>query len=452
LHFEIPILVALVSLAASAPALARELRLQDLRVPTRVLGEIEYAPLVELTTALGGNVWQVNNKFIAILPPKDDPGCEIVLTQGKNRVLVNGQAVMLPVPFKFLDNEVYVPSAFLNQIFPVRLSRMPQVLSLSLSTSRDTTVLRIETDSAAFYSSIAVTSTAFRIYLQADCRIRRLDPTGLVSRIDFVQRNGTELFVNTSQPAVCRVSRTNQGVAVKFAARARRRVNTIVIDPGHGGKDPGALGTHLKEKDANLDIALRLSRRLKQVSQAEIVLTRDRDDYVALADRPRLANARQADLYVSIHCNAAPDAPGAQGFETFFLSAARTDWERAVMSRENGALAFPVPDTNKARADMVGSILRDLAQNEFLKESEDLADGIQSSVTTWLKGKDRGVKQADFVVLRNAYMPAALVECGFLTNAAEEKLLGAGDYRERIATALCGGIGQFIRAVEQQGR
>jgi N-acetylmuramoyl-L-alanine amidase len=414
--------------------------------------EVEYVPLVELIGSLGGNVWQAEDKLIAILPPRNDAGFEVVLTQGNNRVLVNGRAVMLPVAVRFMDNEIYVPSAFLNELFPVQLSRMPQVLSLSLSHLRDTTVLRVELDTVAYYSSIAVTSTYYRVYFQADCRIKRLDPTGLVRRLDFNQRNGTELLVSTTEPSVCRIVREGRGITVRFTPRARRHINTIVIDPGHGGKDPGALGKRLKEKDVNLDIARRLSKRLKQVTRAEVVLTRDQDQYVSLADRTRLANARQADLYVSIHCNSAPDSPSAAGFETFFLSAARTDWERAVMSRENGALDFAVSDSNPAKAELVGSILRDLAQNEFLKESQELATQVQASTTTWLRGKDRGVKQADFVVLRNAYMPATLVECGFLTNANEERLLGAGDYRERVAIALSNGIMNFVTHLENLAR
>ena len=98
----------------------------------------------------------------------------------------------------------------------------------------------------------------------------------------------------------------------------------------------------------------------------------------------------------------------------------------------------------------MSGILRDLAQNEFLRESEQLASDLQSSLADNLHGKDRGVKQADFAVLRNAYMPAALVECGFLTNGAEEKLLAASDYRERIASALAAGMLQFIKRVESK--
>jgi N-acetylmuramoyl-L-alanine amidase len=430
---------------------AREISLYDLKVPTRVMNEVEYVPLVGLVGALGGNVWQADNRFIAVLPPKQDAGYEIEFTTGSQRVLVNRKPLNLPVPFRFLDNEVYVPTVFINEIFPVKLSRMPQVLSFSLSHARDTTVLRMELDTVAYFSSIAVTSSSFRVYLQADCKIRRMDGTGLVRGIQFGQQNGTVLNVTTTQPCFSRVVRSGNALEVKFTARAQRRINSIIIDPGHGGKDPGALGRRLKEKDVNLDIAQRLSRRLKQLTTADVILTRDKDEYVELYERPRVANADKGDLYVSVHCNSSPDAPGAQGIETFFLSVARTDWERAVASRENGALEFPVSDTNKASADIVSGILRDLAQNEFLRESEQLASDLQSSLADNLHGKDRGVKQADFAVLRNAYMPAALVECGFLTNPGEEKLLAAGDYRERIASALAVGIGQFVKQVESKG-
>jgi N-acetylmuramoyl-L-alanine amidase len=457
-------------------ATAREIRLQDLKIPTRVMDEVEFVPLVKLVTTLGGNVWQVKDKLIAILPPEEgegkgkgrdssfssttstsssssDSGYEIVFTQDQTRVLVNGQVLRLPVPFRFIDNEVYVPTAFLNEMFPVQLARMPRVLSLSLSSLRDTTVLRVELDTVAYYSSIAVTSTTFRIYLQAECTIKRMDPTGLIEQISFNQRNGAELMVGTTEPCVCRIEPEGHSLAIKFAPRTPHRIRTIVIDPGHGGQDPGASGKRLREKDVTLDIGLRLARRLKQLTRADIVLTRDHDVYVSLGDRTRMANNRQADVYVSLHCNSAPSNPSAQGFETYFLSAARDDWERAVMSRENASLEFPVPDTNRVQAETVGSILRDLAQSEYLKQSEELAEDIQASVTSWLRSKDRGVKQADFAVLRDAYMPAVLVECGFLTNPAEEKLLGAGDYRQRIANAISTGIMDFVQHVESsEGR
>jgi N-acetylmuramoyl-L-alanine amidase len=442
------LLAAVCGLLAFGPA--REISLNDLKVPTLVMHEVEYVPLVELVGALGGNVWQADNRFIAVLPPKQDVGYEIEFTTGSQRVLVNRKPLNLPVPFQFVGNEVYVPTAFINEIFPVKLSRMPQVLSFSLSSVRDTTVLRVELDTIAYFSSIAVTSSSFRVYLQADCRIRRLDGTGLVRGIQFGQQNGTVLNVATTQPCFSRVVRSGSALEIRFTARARRRINTIIIDPGHGGKDPGALGRRLKEKDVNLDIAQRLSRHLKQLTMADVILTRSKDEYVELYERPRLANADKGDLYVSVHCNSSPDARSAQGIETFFLSAARTDWERAVASRENGALEFPVADTDTARADKVSGILRDLAQNEFLRESEQLASDLQSALADNLHGKDRGVKQADFAVLRNAYMPAALVECGFLTNPSEEKLLGAGDYRERIASALAAGIMQFVNQVESK--
>lgn len=455
-HFPLPALssskltlrILLLTTLSAATGFAREIRLNELPVPTRIIQGSEYIPLLATVTALGGDVWQVDDRLIAVLPQQTGYGCELVFTPAQNRVIVNQQIITLPMPLRQLENEFYVPLAFINQLLPLKLNRMPRLLSLALSHLRDTTVLRLETDAEAYYSWIAVTSSVFRIYLQADCQLRRMEPGGLIRRLELQEHNGTELTIGTTQPCQCRITREANSVIIQFTPRPGRQIRTIVIDPGHGGRDPGAVGRTLKEKDINLDIALRLSRRLQSITRARIILTREKDEELSLASRTHKANELAADIFISIHCNAAPESPKASGFETWFLSAARTDWERAVMARENSALDFTVSDTNPARAQLVSTILRDLAQNQFLRESQALAAAIQSASSTWLRGRDRGIKQADFAVLRNAYMPAVLIECGFLTNPEEEKLLAAPDYRERIATAVAQAINDFIRRYE----
>ena len=224
--------------------------------------------------------------------------------------------------------------------------------------------------------------------------------------------------------------------------KQKRVIKTIVIDPGHGGKDPGAIGYRgLKEKDIALDIGKRLARILKQRGY-NVIMTRTTDEFIPLNERTQIADKAHADLFVSIHCNAAPNT-AKNGTETYFLSAAKTNWARAVEAKENSSIRFE--KTAKNPNPSVNYILWDLAQNEFLKESSELAAEIQNHLVKRIKRKNRGVSQANFYVLRLNYMPAVLVETAFITNPTEAKLLSKGKFREKIAQGIADGIDAFAK-------
>jgi N-acetylmuramoyl-L-alanine amidase len=212
--------------------------------------------------------------------------------------------------------------------------------------------------------------------------------------------------------------------------------DTIVIDPGHGGRDPGAVGfSGSCEKDRTLEIAL-MVRDLLSIRMPELraVLSRSVDEYVSLGDRTRLANRNRADLFVSIHCNAAVNRT-ANGYETFFLSLARTDDARVVEMLENNVLELD--EVSTLPTDPLSFLLADMAQSIFQNQSSYLAGAVQNSFSRAFPGaRDRGVKQAGFYVLRGAYMPAVLVEVAFISNQAEERDLLSLDFRFRAAQAI----------------
>ncbi len=222
--------------------------------------------------------------------------------------------------------------------------------------------------------------------------------------------------------------------------------DTVVLDPGHGGRDPGAVGASgTFEKDRTLEIAL-LARDLISVRMpgVRVVMTREDDRYVSLAERTRIANREKADLFISIHCNASTRRE-AGGFETFFLSLARTDDARAVAAMENMASELDEPDDPGASTDPLSFLLADIAQNLYLDQSSSLAALIQASMASrWPSGSDRGVKQAGFYVLRGAWMPSILVEVAFISNPSEERLLESLDFRFRAASAIVAGIEAFM--------
>jgi N-acetylmuramoyl-L-alanine amidase len=218
---------------------------------------------------------------------------------------------------------------------------------------------------------------------------------------------------------------------------------TVVIDAGHGGVDPGMSGPigarhKVDEKDITLAVALKLGTALK-ARGVKVVYTRTTDTLINLYDRGTIANQAHGDLFISIHVNAAnqkwKNAGSARGFETYFLSEAKTEDAKRVEAMENAAVRYDT-GTPIARNDPLSYILSDMQQNEHLRESMKLADGLQTALGTVEPGPDRGVQQANFVVLRTAFRPAVLVELGFGTNRADMQFMTNRNDQKRLATTL----------------
>jgi N-acetylmuramoyl-L-alanine amidase len=223
-----------------------------------------------------------------------------------------------------------------------------------------------------------------------------------------------------------------------------------VLDPGHGGHDPGAIGPGgLQEKDFTLDLARRVAGLLQEDLGVRVVLTRAQDRFVALRARTALANREKADLFVSLHVNAAPGMT-ATGTETYFLSSEATDnAARAAAAFENKVISIEATGGGAAR-DVLRSILWDLTQSDFQQESSRLAEALQNQLDRALRLPGRGVKQAPFYVLGGAAMPAVLVEVGFLSNPREEQRLRDEGYRDRMARAVAAGLAAYKRDYEQR--
>ena len=239
-----------------------------------------------------------------------------------------------------------------------------------------------------------------------------------------------------------------------FSARRppERQSWLVIIDPGHGGEDPGTVGlAGTREKDVTLAIAMKLAKRLERESGIQVVLTRDRDTLISLADRPRIQQLRgikrPPDLFLSIHGNSMPRKPHPiHGFETYFLAVAKTEKARQVALRENASLRFESQSKiDEADLDPVEYILSDLQSTGNLRESSLFAANIDQSLGTTLASPGLGVKQAGFYVLVGATMPAALVEVGYLSNRSEEKQLRSLTYQAKIADALADAIVNYLR-------
>ncbi len=228
---------------------------------------------------------------------------------------------------------------------------------------------------------------------------------------------------------------------------ARRRwrgpLQRIAVDPGHGGIDNGKVGrSDIKEKDVNLEIALLLKEQLLEALGVDVVMTRVEDELVPLERRAEIANTAEADIFISIHCNGWFH-PDAGGFETFFLSPARTEDEMRLAREENASLRFENPNVSPEAADDLDFILWDMVQNEFITESSELAELIQQELSRTLDIRNRGVKQAGFKVLKGIQMPAVLIEVAFLSNPEEERLLKDAGFQRRVVRGVIEGIRRY---------
>ncbi len=222
-------------------------------------------------------------------------------------------------------------------------------------------------------------------------------------------------------------------------------VSRIVIDPGHGGHDPGALGAGITEAEVVLDVALRLEKLLKNAG-VEVVLTRRTDEYVPLEERPAIAMREQADLFLSIHANASRTRT-VRGIETYFLNFSTDPAAEAVAARENAA-------TNRT-INNLPDILKAITLNNKLDESRSFAGLIQKAMAAELNGagggmRNLGVKQAPFLVLIGAEMPSVLVEIAFITNPQEGRLLKSGAFRQKIAQALFDAVRGYQKSLKSE--
>jgi N-acetylmuramoyl-L-alanine amidase len=231
-----------------------------------------------------------------------------------------------------------------------------------------------------------------------------------------------------------------------------RMAHRVVVDPGHGGTDPGNPGRYLpkgvKEKHVTLGIGKFLRDELRRRG-VDVVMTRTTDTLIGLADRAPQCRA-DCDLFVSIHVNSLPQRRGADqvnGIETYFLGDALTAEARRVAEMEDDALRY---ETGSDLGGELGFIFRDLQTNEFLRESALLADVVQTKAATAHPGRDRGVAQARFVVLRTATRPAILVETGFATNQRDGQFLASEAGQRALARAIADGVVEYLKRYESK--
>ena len=229
---------------------------------------------------------------------------------------------------------------------------------------------------------------------------------------------------------------------------------TVVLDAGHGGHDAGAVGSFSKEKNINLRYALLVGDMIKKnIPDAKVIYTRDKDVFVDLNERARIANRKKADLFVSIHTNSSKNS-SAKGMETFTLGVSRSKENMEVAMLENSVIMLEEDYEKKYEGfdpNSVDSyIMFEFMKDQYMDRSITCADFIQKKMINASKRNDRGVRQAGFLVLRATAMPSVLIELGFISNKEEEKYLNNNENQVKIATAIFNGIKEYKHELDKK--
>ena len=323
-------------------------------------------------------------------------------------VLVNQIQRKMSQPTQLINDEIYIPIQFLTTSSWKKISQ-----------------------GHTFWDSVSKTLTFTEKTIPVESAELQPGTTGLIS---LVPSTTESLMVSTTPWQMEKIAKFVEG----------KGLVRIIIDPGHGGKDPGAISRRgLKEKEINLSIAKELAKILNDEYGYQVLLTREDDIFLSIYTRAEIANQAQADLFVSIHCNASVSRR-LNGFEIYFLSEKATDPEaQAVALRENAVIALE--DISPWQRKEIEKILLSMETNVFLNQSSELAGVVSQRVSQGMDFNNSRVKQASFTVLRGVRMPAILVECGYLSNLTEEKKLRSRNFCKQLASGLAEGVHTYLQ-------
>jgi len=274
------------------------------------------------------------------------------------------------------------------------------------------------------------------------------------SQISFLlNKKVDDIIVSTHETTIEVLLAIEQASNVKKIQELRKKwlIDTIVLDPGHGGKDPGAIGIkNLQEKTITLDITKQLGNMIERNLGMKVIYTREEDVFVPLWKRTQIANNAEGDIFISIHANSSKKHSSIKGFETYLLRIGKTEAAVEAAKRENETIKLEEQSHKYIDFSDAKRIVASMTQNSAMKSSEFLAEAIQRNLSKHLNSKDRGVKQAGFHVLVGATMPNVLIEVGFITNKEEATLLNKAQYKRSIAKGIFEAILDFKNKYERK--
>lgn len=248
-------------------------------------------------------------------------------------------------------------------------------------------------------------------------------------------------------------SSKGEGTKDKLQGKPPYRIKTVIIDPGHGGFDPGTHGVFTLEKDLVLSVGKKLRDLLtEKYPQIKVIMTRDKDIFIPLYQRAKIANDANADLFISIHANFMPKSSITQGTETYVMGLHTAEYNLDVAKRENAAILLEENYKNNYDYDPnspEGHILFSMYQNAYLDQSIQFGQFVENQYASHANRKSRGVKQAGFVVLKATSMPSVLLEIGFLSNREEENYLKTDNGKQKIAESIFNGFTEYKKKIEQ---
>lgn len=442
--------------------------------------------LSELQSILGGEIkWKQPGFSIDYTLDT----AHFVFTVGSPFISLNDSVFNLVVPVEVIRGELFVPAAtftpLLDLIRPENISWDGSGKTIRVNAEWfNITDLNISAKQNGLLIEIFMTSPLnFEIYesegnwLNIDFPNARIDRAKILSPFNrtYLRKINAFQFENSAQISL-RLRRgyknfhhtykTNPGrlqISIEsesFTADSSlvgsgrigpdEKIDVIVIDPGHGGTDFGAIGRNKKtrEKQITLEIAQELAKMIRKDKQFKVIMTRTKDKYVSLNERARIANDAKADLFISIHCNSSTKK-SANGHQVFYLAPAKSDAARAVAQFENAPFLIDESGLDRNNENDLAFILNDMIQTEFLTESADLAYMADLEMRKRLKIRSRNVDHAAFFVLNKVYMPSILVESAFLSNKDEEKKLRSKKFRKKVATSIYNAIKRFKAKYER---
>jgi len=422
---------------------------------------------------------------------------KLVLYLGEHRVKISASTSFLviddvvyqiPSPAVIVEGDIYLPTKALfkilhNSILPsisyivednelVIIPTENNIQSIQVDEKANGTIVRVKAHKKFKKKEISTflhKNGWFYLTIQgaqADSNnILKTDTRGIIKNISMDQLEGSlqlafflrsdierhEFYQNkkTNEIIITLWAPLSKSVAKIEKIKSQWEIDTIVLDAGHGGKDPGTIGKFgTKEKTVVLDVVKRIGKLITKYTSMNVIYTRDEDVFIPLWKRTKIANEKNGKIFISVHANGNRNRK-AQGFETYLLRPGKTQDAIDIAAEENAAIKYE-ESQNGTYEELTheGLIMATMAQSMFMKESESLAGQIQYELNKELKSPNRGVKQAGFYVLVGASMPNVLLEVGFLTNPEEEKKLRTAEHRQKIANAVYRAIIEFKKSRE----